>query len=80
MVPHLNGLIIIKYMKSLVKLQILILIATFLLKLADKFLLNFICNWILNYPGAESVEIYWWQKFHYLEPYIWNFIDYVESK
>ncbi len=69
-----------KSLRAIVKWQLIILILTVILKFVNKYYLDQIVFFILNYPGNEVNDLLWWQKYNTLERFGWYIIDYIENR
>lgn len=67
-------------LKCILKWQLIILLLTITLKLLNRYYLENIVFYILDYPGDETRELLWWQKYTTMERVGWSIIDYIENK
>ncbi|KAK5778380.1 hypothetical protein RI543_004042 [Arxiozyma heterogenica] len=50
------------------------------LKLLNKYYLENVVFYILDYPGDEVKELLWWQRWTTMERLGWLIIDYIEKR
>ena len=67
-------------LKCILKWQLIILLLTITLKLLNRYYVENIVFYILDYPGDETRELLWWQKYTTMERVGWSIIDYIENK
>lgn len=67
-------------LKCILKWQLIILLLTITLKLLNRYYLENIVFYILDYPGDETRELLWWQKYTTMERVGWSIIDYIENR
>lgn len=50
------------------------------MKLLNKYYLENVVFYILDYPGDEVKELLWWQRWTTMERLGWSIIDYIEKR
>ncbi|QGN15157.1 hypothetical protein FIM1_1844 [Kluyveromyces marxianus] len=67
-------------LKSVTKFLLLTLVLNLALKLARAPLLRCVYNFLTTCPRESDVCIFWWQRWPFLEPWIWSTLDYIEAR
>lgn len=50
------------------------------MKLLNKYYLENVVFYVLDYPGDEAKELLWWQRWTSMERLGWSIIDYIEKR
>ncbi|AMD19875.1 HCL276Cp [Eremothecium sinecaudum] len=64
-------------LKLIAKALLLLLSINLFFKIIRKPFLPWLHNWLLT-CSEELCTVYWWQRISFLEPIVWNLIDYIE--
>lgn len=67
-------------LRYILKWQLIILFFSIALKLLNKYYLENVVFYVLDYPGDETKELLWWQRWTSMERLGWSIIDYIEKR